>query len=126
MAGDAKKIPEEIGQVVTYRVEEQLSIHIWAVVGVGDDIETVQNNLRAMLTHVDDLIRLSATLAPGIQFIKNNPGWRSMDDRERKLVLHRVADITAIYYETLTSLPIPPIAPFLLADIGAADQSSAG
>jgi hypothetical protein len=127
LAGDTRRFSEEVGSIVMYRVEEQLAIHIWAIAGIGDDWETVENNLRAMLSHTDDIIRIGSVIVPGVQFVRNAPGWRQMDDRERRLVLHRVSEITAIYYETATALPItPPIAPYLIADIGAADQSSSG
>jgi hypothetical protein len=109
-----------------YKVEELLSIHIWVVASIGVDFETAENNLRAMLNHVDDILRIAAVLVPGIQFVRLSPGWQNEDKLKRVRVFHRIAKVTAIYYETLTTLPIPPIAPYLLADLGTADQSSAG
>lgn len=126
LGGDAKKTIVEVGAVAMYQVDEVLEIHLWVVAGIGQDWETAENSLRAMLTHVDDIIRIGSIQVSGIQVVRASPDWRVLDDRQNRLVLHRVMEVTAVYYETLTSLPIPITTPVLLADIGAADQNTAG
>jgi hypothetical protein len=102
LAGNKKNIPEEVGSIVMYRVEEELTIHVWAIAGIGDDYETVENNLRTMLGQIDFIIRTSAATqaASGLQFVKIAPGERTLDDIVRARVFHRIVTLTAIYYRT--------------------------
>jgi len=86
-----------------YRVEEEITLHVWAVAGIGDNWTVVQNNLRAMMDAIDTIIRINASAENiyGIQFIRITPGWTpARDEGQNQLVLHRIKTVTAIYYRT--------------------------
>ena len=108
LAGPKRNLPEEVGGVVIYRVEENIAIHLWAIAGIGDDYVTVEQRLRSMIDQMDVIVRLSATVASGIQFIRLAPGGTPDDLLERQLVFHRVYSVTAIYYRT-EGVTVPPI-----------------
>ncbi len=106
-AGPRKTTPEEVGALVTYKVEAELFVHIWAIAGIGNDFETTENLLQNMVDQTDAIIRLQATNASssGIQFVRLAPGEANMDDLNRVHVFHRVMRVTAIYYRTEASVP---------------------
>ncbi len=89
-----------------------------------------------MIDSIDIILRIGSVSATasalGIQFLKISPGWRHpRDSLDHRLVFHRIKDATAIYYRTDTQLPngasiVFPVFGVLKADIGLADQSSAG
>jgi hypothetical protein len=103
-------VPEEIGSLVMYRVEQPVNIHVWAVVGIGDDYETVEQNTQNMMDAVDNIVRVKSTAESGvgIQFIRDSPGWQNSDELTSHLVFHRVMPVTAIYYRTETSITPTP------------------
>jgi hypothetical protein len=102
LAGPKKDAPEEVGSVVMYKVEEQLEIHVWAVAGIGDDYETVEQNLQTMLRQIDYILRNNAATQAisGIQFIRIAPGTKPMDMIKHARILHRTVEVTAVYYRT--------------------------
>lgn len=105
-----KNIPEEVGALVMYRAEQEINVHVWAIVGVGSAFETVQQNAQNMMDMVDVILRVKSTadVGVGIQFLRISPGWAIQDDFDNRLVFHRVKQLTAVYYRTDTSIVPAP------------------
>jgi hypothetical protein len=103
-------VPEEVGSLVMYRVEQPVNIHVYAVCGIGQAFETVEQNAQNMMDAVDNIVRVKATAESGvgIQFIRDSPGWDNRDELIGHLLFHRVLSATAVYYRTETAITPTP------------------